>query len=117
MLHELHRELLRLRRVHPALAGGEKETLETVPYEHERVLVVRRSACGRDVALLFNFSGVPIELAVPLPSGDWRALFDSADTRWGGSGGAHPARLVSDGRPTVTLAPLSAVALERRDRA
>lgn len=116
-LHEFHRELLRLRRSLPALARGEKDALEAVPFERERVLVVRRWAAGDDVALLLNFSEAPAEVSAPLPPGDWCTVLDSADARWGGTGGAHPARLPSDGRLAVTLAPRSALALERRDRA
>ncbi|HET9982299.1 MAG TPA: malto-oligosyltrehalose trehalohydrolase [Longimicrobiales bacterium] len=116
-LHEFHRELLRLRRSLPALARGEKDALEAVALERERALIVRRWAGGDDVALLFSFSEAPVEVSAPLPPGDWCRVLDSADARWGGTGGAHPARLVSDGRLAVTLAPRSALALERRDRA
>ncbi|MBX6363595.1 MAG: DUF3459 domain-containing protein, partial [Gemmatimonadetes bacterium] len=116
-LHDFHRELLRLRRSVPALARRGTEGLEAHAFERERVLAVRRPAGAGDVALLYGFAAHTVTVSVPLPPGTWRVLVDSADARWGGPGPQHLATLACDGRLTVTLAPRSALALERRDRA
>ncbi len=112
-INDLYRELLRLRRELPALAHLSKDDQEVIAYEVEQVLHVRRWHAGHEVVLVLNFAESAVEIALPVPAGVWTRVIDTADVRWGGSGGETPDSVESDGRATVRMAGRSAVMLER----
>ena len=113
-LHDFYRELLRLRKMIPALALLSKEHLEAVALEKEKVLLVRRWAEGSEVLLVLHFGGAEKRVPVPIPAGAWTKLLDSAEGRWLGAGSAMPERLQSAGEVTLPLSPVSAVLYQRR---
>jgi maltooligosyltrehalose trehalohydrolase len=91
----LYRELLRLRRSHPALGFPDRNRTRVRPFLKERVLTMLRKGDTEQVLCLFNLGGEPAGLggAEFPPPGDWVLLLDSADRRWDGPGGSMPARL------------------------
>ena len=100
-----HRQLLALRREHPALQDDRREALEAG--RQGPALVLRRWAGGKEIALVALFSEE--ELSVELPQGRWRALLDSGAEPYAVPG-ARPARV--EGR-AVRLCGRHAVVLER----
>ncbi|MGQ9571881.1 MAG: malto-oligosyltrehalose trehalohydrolase [Dehalococcoidia bacterium] len=102
-----YQELLRLRKALPALASLSKEQTEVVPYNEERVLFLRRWSGDSDVFVVLNFAGLQVSLALPVPSGHWRKLLDSADSRWQGNGSLLPDNLRTEAEVTLTLTPMS----------
>jgi maltooligosyltrehalose trehalohydrolase len=86
ILREFYRELLRLRKQTPALAGVEREKMETTAFEAENVMMVRQWNDDDEALLVFNFAGEPRLLEFPFPAGEWRKRFDSSDPRWAGLG-------------------------------
>ncbi len=108
----LHRELLRLRREHPALASRDAEDVSTARDDASGLLTVRRSAGGRTCALLLRFADGAARVALPL-EGRWRRVLDAADARWDGPGAMVPGTLDADGAQPVALGPWAAVVLER----
>ncbi|MDI6631785.1 MAG: malto-oligosyltrehalose trehalohydrolase [Bacillota bacterium] len=109
VLFEFYRELIRLRREVPALSNLDREAMEVVPLERERLLFVRRWSAGAEVAMFFSFAETRKTVTLPLPAGKWRKLLDAADERWLGGGSPVPAVLESGGEATVTLNPLACI--------
>ncbi len=123
-----YRELLRLRREHPALAHLSKETLDVTVDEAARTLVMHRwtppdpagSAPAAAVVLLgFCRRGREAEPArVRLPRGQWGRVLDSSEERFGAGktgGPLTPGRVESDGSTEVTLPPCAVAVYSRED--
>lgn len=119
-LWEFHRELLRLRRTLPALSSCGKAAMDVERREEDRLVIVRRWAGaapgggaprGRRAVALFHFGVTPCPVTVPLPPGQWDAVVDSADVRWGGPGRTVLREVVSTGRISLTVAPTAFVLL------
>ena len=99
VLHAFYAELIQLRKTVPALRALDKRRTRVLGFEQERVLFVRRSvppfdrdlrdrrlgdrsAEGREVVCVFNFSAEPVTIELPFPEGRWRLLLDSVSSRW-----------------------------------
>jgi maltooligosyltrehalose trehalohydrolase len=105
VLRELYRELLRLRREIPALAGLSKDTLEVIAHEEEKLLFIRRWEGKSEAVLIINFGASPVSFNFPIPRGKWRRQLDSAEAKWLGNGSSLPEVIDSDGRTSVPLRP------------
>ncbi len=102
-----YRQLLSLRRRHPALADLSRERCSVRGSEQERTIVVtRRSKKGRTAVCAFNFSDEERRVSLAL-AGPGRRLLDSADGTWGGPGSLAPE--TTGPRSRVVLRPKSAV--------
>lgn len=101
----LYRELLRLRRKHPALSRLSFEHLDALGYEKPPVLVLRRWCQEEHIMALFHFGKTPATLPLPLPPGRWRKLLDSAEERWRGPGSPTPAMLDSERELSLAFPP------------
>ena len=106
-LLEFYREILLLRKDHPVLSRLNKEDMEVVSYESEKVMFVRRWRGSAQTAAVFGFSPGPVSLELPIPPGRWEKLVDSSDLRWGGEGSAVPETLRSHGKVSLSLNPVS----------
>ncbi len=106
-LREFHRELLAVRTQVPALSRVEKETLETMAFEAESVLVIRQWCGDSEILLLFNFSPERRAMDLPLPPGRWLRRLDSADPQWGGPGSLTAPEIVSEGRVRLEISKTS----------
>jgi len=84
VLLQFYRELLELRRSHPALAKLSKDHLEVTGDAPGRVLVLRRWCESEEVCVVMNFGTGAAEIL--LPAGGWGKLLDSKDQRWLGPG-------------------------------
>jgi maltooligosyltrehalose trehalohydrolase len=111
ILYDFYRELIRLRRTHPALARLSKDDLETVSFEAPPLLLVRRWAGAARACAIFNFGAAPVTHEVPLPPGQWRKVLDSGEPRWYGAGSIVPPAILSAGQVSLTLPPQSVVLL------
>jgi Domain of unknown function (DUF3459) len=79
-----YRAWLTLRRHHPALgAMGKRRT--RVEMVHDMLMLARQAATGERVMLIANLSAIAQPLPPVAPAA--RVLLDSADPRYGGSGG------------------------------
>lgn len=112
-LREFYRELLRLRREHPALSRSSREGTEVAAREDEKLLLVVRRSGDAAAAAVFHFGEAPATLRIPLPAGRWETLLDSSDARWGGGGTAAPGTLRGDGEAPIAVNPTSFVLLSR----
>jgi maltooligosyltrehalose trehalohydrolase len=95
-LLDFYKELFRLRREDPVFSLRDNKGLQAIPHESPKSLVLRRWHDLHQRIGIFNFEKDSALLPVSAPAGTWNKLVDSADSRWGGPGGA-PARVVSSG--------------------
>ncbi len=109
VLQDFYRELIRLRKEHPALRHPGKRETEVDVLESERVLAMRRW-CGTAQALaVFHFADSPAAVAIPCPAGEWTKRLDASDRRWGGPGSSLPERLGAERPAVLPLPPWAAV--------
>jgi len=106
-LHSFYRELIRLRRELPSLRILDKERLEVIGLEQEKVLLWRRWSEEEEAAAAFHFGKKEKSLSLSLPKGRWRKQLDSADTTWGGPGSTVSQEVVSEGKVSLSLSPES----------
>jgi maltooligosyltrehalose trehalohydrolase len=114
VLLEFHKELLRLRKEVSSLAYLNKEALEVLAYERDKVLYLQRWRNEEETVAVFHFGKAPNSLALPLPAGHWQKLLDSAEERWNGLGSQVPPVLASGGEVDMSLSPQAFVLLIRR---
>lgn len=108
-LWQFYQELLRLRRIVPALARLDRSTTQIECLTDENVLLVKRGTGMERVFSLFHAGVSTAELAIALPSGRWRKLLDSAEHGWAGQGSQVPDILVSTGEVQLALCGWSVV--------
>jgi maltooligosyltrehalose trehalohydrolase len=109
VLCDFYRELIRLRRIMPALAHPSKEAMEVIALEDEQALFVRRWNGLDQACMVFHFSPVAAIVTIPLPRGSWGIILDSDGEQWMGSGRLAIDFLVSAGEIEMILPPKSAV--------
>jgi maltooligosyltrehalose trehalohydrolase len=104
-----YRELLRLRREHPALARLEKTHTSVSWLAQDRVLAMERWSDGAHLAVLMGLSDQ--ELPVTMPPGPWRLVLHSGETRWGGLATAAPRTFAGD--ESVTIPAHTVIVIEK----
>jgi maltooligosyltrehalose trehalohydrolase len=90
----LYRQLLALRRTHPAL-GGEDRAGRLTAHADDRcgMVTLERWHAGARLALILAFGPLPCDATLQLAPGRWRLVLDTADTRFDGPGAKAPAEL------------------------
>lgn len=89
VLYNFYRALIELRRAKQVITEVEKDGVDTLAHEAQKVLVVRYRAGGLpQLMLMFNFSDESAEFDPELPGtvDRWTKVFDSEAREWGGSG-------------------------------
>jgi maltooligosyltrehalose trehalohydrolase len=81
VMHQWYRELIQLRKQHPALSCPEKNCLRAVPV-HDQVLMMQRWDAQEYLMCFFNFSDQPVRITQPDSTRTWRKLLDSSATQW-----------------------------------
>jgi maltooligosyltrehalose trehalohydrolase len=105
-LWNLYKELIRLRKTHPALRRLSKEQMEVIGYDRERVLFAHRWDGDSAVVMVFNFADQSVTLTLPIPVGCWNKLLESV------SNSVLPTRIEEQGSATLTLPPNAFVVYE-----
>jgi maltooligosyltrehalose trehalohydrolase len=113
VLYTFYSELLQLRQTVPALAYGDKETMEVLGYESSRVLYVRRWWTHAEAVVILHFGQTPTSITLPLPEGSWHKRLDSAEAIWDGAGSVVPAVVLSTGEVVFTLPPETCILVVR----
>ncbi len=114
LLRQFYKELIHLRRSHPALLLLSKDHLDAIGFEKQHVLFVRRWNGPARVVMAFHFGGRDTTLPLPIRNGRWKKLIHSGDRRWGGNTDL-PDALDSDGEIILTLGPRSFAAYSADD--
>src|SRR5207302_1741557 len=113
VLLNFHRELLRFRRLMPALKCLSKAKMDVFSLEDERVLIIRRWDASNEVVAILNFRDAPVELRGRIPGGSWHTRMDSSDRQWLGPGSRVPPEFTTESLPGLSVCATSVVLLER----
>jgi maltooligosyltrehalose trehalohydrolase len=105
VLLDYYKELIRLRRAHPALAMLSKDHMEVGGREPDKVVYLRRWCADRQAFILLHFNDRRREVRLPVPSGWWAKVLDSAEKRWLGRGSSIPSQAESRGEITAIAEP------------
>ncbi|MEX2262989.1 MAG: malto-oligosyltrehalose trehalohydrolase [Bryobacteraceae bacterium] len=108
-----YKELIRLRKSCPALASLSKDCMDVRGLEDERVLFVRRWSESQELVALLHVSSGAARTALPFPTGQWRKLLDSDESRWHGAGCDLPETLRVPPPVRLTLQAWSLALYER----
>ncbi|MCL5097817.1 MAG: malto-oligosyltrehalose trehalohydrolase [Candidatus Omnitrophica bacterium] len=109
LLLDFYRELLRLRKLQPAIASAEKDTIEVVPFEPERILFVRQWHGADEAVLVLAFGDRTRAVDLPFTCGTWRLLLNSADSRWGGPRNGIYEEITTGGGTKLDITPRSLI--------
>ncbi|MBD1920971.1 malto-oligosyltrehalose trehalohydrolase [Microcoleus sp. FACHB-831] len=93
VLWEFYQQLIQFRRTLPALKELDKKRLEVSSVEADKILFLRRWNEGSQIFSVMNFNQKDVTFTANVPSGNWRKILDSADTKWMGSGSTLPESL------------------------
>ncbi len=99
-----YRELIALRKSHPALHNGSRKNLEVAALEDQNCLVLKRWEGEETVICVMNFSQSPQTVPLEQETGTLRQLINSADDRWNGPGAITNAEVSTN---EVSLQPES----------
>ena len=102
ILFEFYQELIRLRREIASLRTLNKETMEVVSFEEDKVLFLRRWYNGDEAFSLFHFGEDIARIGLIIPEGRWDRILESSSSRWGGDKNYAPEKIDSHG-PKVTI--------------
>jgi len=113
ILRDFYRELIRLRRINPALAHLSKEDIDVIALENKKTLFVQRRSRENEVFLAFSFAESVIAVDAPVPPGCWQRLLDSSDEQWKGDGSLVALKLQSEGEVVLQINHKSFVIYEK----
>ena len=113
LLLNYYRELIRLRKSHPAIHAADRTSVEAFAVEHPPVVLVRYFRDGDELVLLLSFAESPGYSNLLFPEGRWRKLLDSQEKSWGGNGAKESVEILSNGRLDMSIVPRSAALFER----
>ena len=117
VLPGFYRELIRLRKEISALAQLSKKHQDVVADQNHRIIFVRRRVESDEAFMLFCFSTQQMTVPLPLPSGRWQKILDSADQHWLGPGSLLAEEIESNGRIELPVTQQSVLVLRRVDGA
>jgi maltooligosyltrehalose trehalohydrolase len=90
VLLEFYRTLLNLRKTIPALADLSKKRLWTQVDKETNILFMHREKDLSQVCVVMNFSNRLKKQKYAFPSGLWRKVCESSESRWNGPGSRAP---------------------------
>jgi maltooligosyltrehalose trehalohydrolase len=87
----LYRDLIALRKAHPALSNGRKDLLRISSSEAPRWLVLeRRDEGGDGVTIVVNFDDAPQRIPFGASAGSWNLALGTHEVRYGGTPASGP---------------------------
>ncbi|MBW4644250.1 MAG: malto-oligosyltrehalose trehalohydrolase [Goleter apudmare HA4340-LM2] len=78
VLLDWYRQLIQLRKTHPALLNYDRNGIQATSDEEKKLVVVRRSSASREVIFAMNFNSSPVTVTLPIER-EAGKLLDSAD--------------------------------------
>jgi hypothetical protein len=87
--------------------------MDVVSFAEDRVLSVRRWNGNSEVLTILNFSDQTIDRFRNIPFGEWHKRFDSADSRWMGTGATAPDVIAATPDGGLTLRPHGVLLYEK----
>jgi maltooligosyltrehalose trehalohydrolase len=96
VLLELYQHLIQLRRTLPALKTLNKQNLEASAIEEDKLMFLHRWNQNSKIFCVMNFNEKDVTFKATLPSGNWRRILDSSDSKWMGSGSTVPEKIMHE---------------------
>jgi maltooligosyltrehalose trehalohydrolase len=96
VLLELYQHLIQLRRTIPALKTLNKQNLEASAIEEDKLMFLHRWNQNSQIFGIMNFNEKDVTFKATLPSGNWRKILDSSDSKWMGSDSTVPEKLMHE---------------------
>jgi maltooligosyltrehalose trehalohydrolase len=109
VLFEVYKELIRIRKIIPALAHLSKDNLEVIDCEEAKILYIHRWFESSQAFIVYNFSDLESSMNFLLPDGTWKNMFYSAEIRWMGKGSQRIEQILLKGETKLTISPNSCV--------
>jgi maltooligosyltrehalose trehalohydrolase len=94
----LYQHLIQLRRTIPSLKQLNKQNLNAIGLEEEKVLLLHRWCDDGAIFCLLNFGQEDVSFSPNIPDGNWQKILDSADEKWLGAGSLMPEILSTSDR-------------------
>ncbi|MEH2410123.1 malto-oligosyltrehalose trehalohydrolase [Nostoc sp.] len=110
VLWNWYRQLINLRKTHPALLNQDRNFIQATSDGDKEVVIVRRWCESSELIFVMNFNSSPVTVTLPFEQ-NAEKLLDSADTSWSGTGSEATEHL-SVGQQ-VKLQPTSLVLYEK----
>jgi maltooligosyltrehalose trehalohydrolase len=110
VLWDWYRQLINLRKTHPAFLNQDRNFIEATSDEDKQLVIVRRWCESSELIFVMNFNSSPVTATLPIQH-NANKLLDSADTSWSGPGSESDEHL-SAGKE-VKLQPTSLVLYEK----
>ncbi len=105
VIWEFYQRLIQLRQSITALKKLDKKSLEVSSIEADKLLFLRRWSGNSQIFCMMNFNQKEAIFLAGVPSGRWKKILDSSDTKWMGSGSTLPEN-ISPGEE-LTIKPQS----------
>lgn len=80
-----YKELIALKKMHPALTDYDRDTLAVDSFEEKHLIRIQRVSQGHHVVAILNFSKSPQETLLPPEHLVWHKLIASSDPDWSGA--------------------------------
>jgi maltooligosyltrehalose trehalohydrolase len=96
------------------LLTGNKINHEVIDSDHPDIFGLRRRGKHKNYFILFNFASEAVTARVPVPGGNWKKIFDSADEVWDGPGASTPEKLLGKNQ-NITIKKFSLSIYKRKE--
>ncbi len=108
-----YRELLRLRRIVPALSHAAAHSREAIACERENIVIAQRCRGQHRTCAILNFNRDDVLMLLPFAKGTWKKLLDSSEEKWQGPGALLPEFINADGSVQSEIRALSIALYEK----
>ncbi|MEH2052975.1 malto-oligosyltrehalose trehalohydrolase [Nostoc sp.] len=105
VLWDWYRQLINLRKTHPALLNQDRNFIQATSDEDKQLVIVRRWCESSELIFAMNFNSSPVTLTLPSQH-DVHKILDSADTSWSGPGSEAAEHLSAGQELTVKATSL-----------
>lgn len=110
-LWEFHRRLIVIRRDSDMFSSKDPSHMDVFRVGRRRIGGIRRWNDTEDICIIFHAADTPVSAPVPLPTGSWKKVINSAEEQWGGFGSAIEDTIDSDGEVVMELSPYNFIVL------
>jgi maltooligosyltrehalose trehalohydrolase len=115
ILLDFYRNLIRLRKKHPALQNKSRKNFEVKPAGSDKTIQFIRSDRQHSLLGIFNLNNETVTTLINFPPGDWKKILDSSSEKWLGPGESASAEIIGkDQNITIKKASFVLYEMERK---
>ncbi len=90
ILLSFYKKLIKLKKEMTPLLNLDKNNLEVLADEEDKILSMRRWQGAKQIFAIFNFNKKDIIITQPVPDANWEKILDSSGNEWNGPGSLLP---------------------------